>query len=307
MKTALNRLHLLHFGVAGRLWLNAPVFKLSPSMTLLRKSIIFVTIALLAACKSEPTDEEFDIFETEREFYESAHSSLRSSNFQDAIAKLQRMEARFPFGRYAEQAQLELIFGYYRAQQPESARVAADRFIRLHPQHINVDYAYYLRAMASYDEDRSFLNDLLPIDPSKRDPGSARSAFNDFAQLIQRYPDSKYAPDAQQRMVHLRNLLARYEIHVGRYYIERGAYVAAANRGRYVFENFQRTPSVADGLAIMIEAYKLLGMSDLADESLQVLTLNHPDHPQLGANGEFRFRRAASKSLLNLMTFGLFG
>lgn len=272
-----------------------------------RQLALLVVVLLLAACRGDEAADRFDIYETEREFYDSAQGSLRAGNYQDAVLKLQRMESRFPFGRYAEQAQLELIYAYYRSQQPESARVAADRFIRLHPQHINVDYAYYLRAMASYDEDRSFLSDVLPLDPSTRDPGSARTAFNDFAQLIQRYPESKYAPDAQQRMVYLRNLLANYEVHVGRYYIERGAYVAAANRGRYIFENYQQTPAVADGLAIMVEAYKLLGMDQLAGEALEVLTLNHPNHRQLDANGNFRFSRSAAKSWLNILTFGLVG
>ena len=272
-----------------------------------RQLVLLVIVVLLSACRGDEAADRFDIYETEREFYDSAQGSLRAGNFQQAVLKLQRMEARFPFGRYAEQAQLELIYAYYRSQQPESARIAADRFIRLHPQHINVDYAYYLRAMASYDEDRSFLSDVLPIDPSTRDPGSARTAFNDFAQLIQRYPESKYAPDAQQRMVFLRNLLADYEVHVGRYYIERGAYIAAANRGRYVFENYQQTPAVADGLAIMVEAYKLLGMDRLAGETLEVLNLNHPDHPQLDGKGNFRFSRTAAKSWLNILTFGLLG
>jgi len=276
-------------------------------MTQTRAAALLMIVAVLTACRGEDQADRFDIYETEREFYDSAQGSLRAGNFQDAVLKLQRMEARFPFGRYAEQAQLELIFAYYRSLQPESARVAADRFIRLHPQHINVDYAYYLRAMASYDEDRSFLSDILPIDPSTRDPGSARTAFNDFAQLIQRYPESKYAPDAQQRMVHLRNLLANYEVHVGRYYIERGAYIAAANRGRYIFQNYQQTPAVADGLAIMVEPYKLLGMDTLASEALEVLSLNHPEHPQLDGNGAFRFSRSAAKSWINIVTFGILG
>ena len=283
-----------------------PRFSRSGNMSNPIRLALLTFVVLLGGCQGDDEAERFDIYETEREFYDSAQGSLRAGNYQDAVQKLQRMEARFPFGRYAEQAQLELIYAYYRAQQPESARVAADRFIRLHPQHINVDYAYYLRAMASYDEDRSFLSDFLPIDQATRDPGTARTAFTDFAQLIQRYPESKYAPDAQQRMIYLRNLLARYEVHVGRYYIERGAYIAAANRGRYIFENYQQTPAVGDGLAIMVEAYKLLGMEQLANEALEVLTLNHADHPQL-RNGEFRFSRSAARSWLNIVTFGLAG
>jgi outer membrane protein assembly factor BamD len=273
---------------------------------LLLSFCLFVT----AGCTSSQDGNRKSIEESERQFYDSAQRSLRASNYTDAIAKLQGLEARFPFGRFAEQAQLELIYAYYSSAQPESARSAADRFIRLHPKHPNVDYAYYLRGMASYDEDRNLLDRFLPLDPAKRDPGAARESFKDFAQLISRFPDSKYTPDARARMVYLRNLMAASEINVARYYIYRGAYIAAANRGRYVFENFQQTPSVADGLAIMVEAYLNLGLNELADESLQVLVSNYPDHPTVDESGNFRIDKSVSnsdKSWLNIITFGLFG
>lgn len=272
--------------------------------------IILLCTFVTAGCASNSDDKKKSIEETELQFYKSAQGSLRSANYQDAISKLQLLEARFPFGRYAEQAQLELIYAYYNSIQPELARSAADRFIRLHPQHPNVDYAYYLRGMASFDEDRNLLDRFLPLDPAKRDPGAARESFKDFAQLINRFPDSKYAPDAQARMVYLRNLLAAYEIHVASYYIYRGAYIAAANRGRYVFENFQQTPSVADALAIMVEAYLNLELTELAEETLQVLVTNYPDHPILDESGNFQIKKSISnsdKSWLNIITFGLFG
>lgn len=277
----------------------------------IRAFLIILLYTLVAAgCASNRDDKVDSIEETERQFYESSQRSLRSSNYQDAIAKLQRLEARFPFGRYAEQAQLELIYAYYNSIQPESARSAADRFIRLHPQHPNVDYAYYLRGMASFDEDRNLLDRFLPLDPSKRDPGAARESFEYFSQLLNRFPDSKYSPDARSRMVYLRNLLAASEINVAKYYIYRGAYIAAANRGRYVFENFQQTPSVADALAIMVEAYLNLDLFELAEESLQVLVTNYPDHPTLDESGNFQINKSgldSEKSWLNIITFGLFG
>jgi len=154
------------------------------------------------------------------------------------------------------------------------------------------------------------LDRYLPLDPAKRDPGAARDSFNDFALLINKFPDSKYAPDAQMRMIYLRNLLAAHEIHVARYYILRGAYMAAVNRGRYVLENFQRTPSVPDGLAIMVEGYLKLGMKEQADESLKVLALNYPGYQALDENGNFKQSESVSnsdKSWLNIITFGLFG
>lgn len=269
--------------------------------------VFILLLVLLTGCgsKDEPSMEE-----SELQLYRSAQGSLRAANYQDAVTKLQLLEARFPFGRYAEQAQLEIIYAYYKSRQPEAARSAADRFIRLHPQHANVDYAYYLRGMASFEEDQTFLEQFMPIDPAKRDPGAARDAFNDFAQLIERFPDSQYAPDAQKRMVYLRNLLAAYEINVAKYYIYRGAYIAAANRGRYVFENFQGTPAVPDALAVMVEAYYLLEMDELANDTLMVLRTNFPDHTSLDKDGNFKETRSIKnqdRSWLNIITFGLLG
>ncbi|MFT5484803.1 MAG: outer membrane protein assembly factor BamD, partial [Halieaceae bacterium] len=225
---------------------------------------------------------------SEQQLYEDAQRYLRSSNFDLGVRVLQLLESRYPFGRYAEQAQLEIIYAHYQNFEHEAAVESANRFIRLHPQHPSVDYAYYMRGLAAYDEDKGLLDNFLPTDFTKRDPGGARQSFTDFAQLLARYPSSPYAPDAKARMVHLRNLLARYEINVANYYFKRGAYQAAVNRGRYVVENFQQTPAVADGLAVMVQAYLLLDMDDLAQDSLTVLAANYPEHPSIGSNGEFR-------------------
>lgn len=241
--------------------------------------------ALLAACSSNT--KTLDESLSESELYSLAQEDLDAKNYGPAIEALRALESRYPFGRFAEQAQLELIYAYYQNMEPEAARSAADRFIRLHPQHPNVDYAYYMRGMASFTRDRGIFERFLPLDMTRRDPGAARDSFNEFAQLVGRFPDSRYAADARLRMVYLRNLLAAYDVHVGHYYLKRGALVAAANRGRYVVENFQQTPAVADGLAIMVEAYRRLSMDELADDSLAVLQANYPDHPSL-EDGEFR-------------------
>ena len=275
----------------------------------IQATLILATLALLftAGCSK---DEDEDVDSTELEYYESAQGSLRSKNYANAVSKLQLLEARFPFGRYAEQAQLEIIFAYYRSAQPEAARAAADRFIRLHPRHPNVDYAYYLKGLASFDEDENFLAKLFSMDPSTRDPGAARDSFDDFSLLIRRFPNSEYAPDAKKRMQYLRNLLGAAEVHVARYYIHRGAYIAAANRGRYVFENLQGTAAVPDALAIMVEAYQLLGMNSLAEDTLLVLSANFPEHKSLDDEGQFRSRKSVKssrKSWLNILTFGLMG
>ena len=209
-------------------------------------------------------------------------------------AKLKALESRYPFGRYADQAQLELIYANYKNTEPEAAKSAAERFIRLHPQHPNVDYAYYLKGLTSFDQDVGLLARFLPLDMTKRDPGAARDSYNEFAQLTSRFPNSRYAPDAKQRMIYLRNLLAAYEIHVADYYLTRQAYVAAANRGRYVVENFQETPSVGDGLAVMTEAYQRLHLDELAATSLETLKLNYPNHPSL-VDGQFVAYRRRSR------------
>jgi outer membrane protein assembly factor BamD len=266
--------------------------------------LLIAILAVTAACSSK----EADIAENlgENALYQQAQDDLDNKSFTNAISKLKALESRYPFGRYAEQAQLELIYAYFKNGEAEAAKSSAERFIRLHPQHPNVDYAYYLKGLASFEQDRGILARFLPLDMSKRDPGAARDSFNEFAQLTSRFPNSRYSPDAKARMIYLRNLLAAQEVHVGYYYLQRQAYVAAANRGRYVVENFQETPAVGDGLAIMVEAYQRLALTDLADASLETLKLNYPDHPSL-EDGAFvpREKEADNRSWLAKATLGL--
>ncbi|MGH8433057.1 MAG: outer membrane protein assembly factor BamD [Pseudomonas sp.] len=265
--------------------------------------LLIAILALNVACSSNDVVDE-NLSETE--LYQQAQADLDNKSYTSAVSKLKALESRYPFGRYAEQAQLELIYAYYKNMEPEAAKSAAERFIRLHPQHANADYAYYLKGLAAFDQDRGLLARFLPLDMTKRDPGAARDSFNEFAQLTSRYPNSRYSPDAKQRMIYLRNLLAAYEIHVGHYYLKRQAYVAAANRGRYVVENFQETPAVGDGLAIMTEAYQRLALNDLAASSLETLKLNYPNHPSL-VDGQFipLEEEADNRSWLSKATLGL--
>jgi outer membrane protein assembly factor BamD len=266
-----------------------------------------------AGCSSLPffggDEEEPDVPDSsEQELYQSAQRSLRAANYTDAIAKLQALEARYPFGRYAEQAQLELIYAYYMGFQPDAARSAADRFIRLHPQHPNVDYAYYLKGLAAYEKDESFFDRFVVTDRSARDIGAARDSFADFSQLLARYPGSEYAPDARQRMIYLRNLLASAEVNVGRYYLSREAYVAAVNRGRYVVENFPSTPAVPDGLALMIEGYLKLNMPEPANDALRVLIRNYPNYTALDEDYGLVISqevRNRDRSWMNIATLGV--
>jgi outer membrane protein assembly factor BamD len=240
--------------------------------------------ALVAGCGSN--DDEF-ANSTEDRLWELGENSMTVSNWPRAIAVFQQIEAQFPFGRYAAQSQLELIYAYYMNNEPEAARAAADRFIRLYPDHANIDYAYYMKGMSFYSADSRILGRYLPTDPSKRDPGQARESFSDFSQLLSRYPNSPYATDARARMIYLRNLLAAYEIHVAEFYIQRQAYLASLNRARYVVENFQGAPAVPRALEIMVEMYLRLGLNDLADQSLAILKQNHPDSLTLDNNGNF--------------------
>ncbi len=207
-------------------------------------------------------------------FYSEAKDAMDDGDYEQAIKHYEGLEARYPFGRYAIQAKLDVIYAHYKDGEPDSAIAAADRFIRLYPKNPYVDYAYYLKGLANYNRNQSFTSRFLPSDPSQRDAGATLDAFNDFGELVRRFPDSKYAADARQRMLYLRNNLAKYQLHVARYYLERGAYLAAANRANRVITNFQRTDAVEDALEIMIEAYTKLGMTELANDAARVLALN---------------------------------
>ncbi len=299
------------------MWLNSAHMRTpksnTPAVATLLKSvkitISLILVALLFGCASKDELDGMAADTGEQVMYDNAQRYLRSRNFDLAVRSLQLLESRYPFGRYAEQAQLELIYAHYGAYQHEAAVEAADRFIRLHPQHPSVDYAYYMKGLSAFSAKSDIFARFLPTDESSRDTSHAREAFAEFAQLVARFPDSPYAADAKARMVHLRNLLARHEILVANYYFRRGAYLAAANRGRYVVENFQRTPAVADGLAVMAQGYILLGMNDLAEDAIEVLKLNYPDYPALDRDGRFVSDYdldGAHRSIINRATFGLF-
>ncbi|EGV19755.1 outer membrane protein assembly factor BamD [Thiocapsa marina] len=206
--------------------------------------------------------------------YAEASSELDSNNYAKAIEYYEKLEARYPFGRYAMQSQLDIAYTHYRADEPEAAIAAADRFIKLYPQNPYVDYAYYLKGLVNYNRSVGFLDRYVPVDASQRDPGSALDAFVDFSVLVERFPDSRYAEDARQRMLYLRNNLAKHEVNVARYYMRRGAYLAAANRANYVIERFQRTSAVESALEVLIDAYTALGKTELAADAKRVLDLN---------------------------------
>jgi len=248
----------------------------------MRLPSIFLLIALLGLTGCSLLPEQID--ETKdwsaNKLYAEAKEQLAAKNYEKAIQYLETLEARYPFGRYAQQAQLEIAYAYYKFEEPDLGIAAAERFIKIYPRHPNIDYAWYLKGLTNYNRGKTIISRYLPQDPAERDTFNMQTAYNDFEQLMQRYPDSIYAQDAAQRMIHLRNNMAEYELHVADYYMRRGAYVAAANRGKYVIENFQRTPSVPGALIIMVRAYRKLGADDLAADALRVLELNYPDNPE---------------------------
>lgn len=247
---------------------------------------------------------------TQQALYEEAQRSLGSGNYADSIVRLERLEARFPFGAFAEQAQLELIFAHHMVGEHDSALAAADRFIRLHPQHPKVDYAYYMRGLSSLAQDRGIFRRFLGTDISRRDITNIKQAFVYFNELATEFPGSSYAPDARQRMIYIRNVLAAHELNVATYYLGRRAFVAAANRARYVIENFSQTTAAADALAVLIEANWQLGLDDAAHDALEVLALNFPDYHAFDQQGQLVLRKIIDnreRSWLNMVTFGLLG
>jgi len=275
--------------------------------------LLLLSLSLTTGCSwlgssdEEPTEEATEDF-TERDFFEKIQGSLNSGNWTLAISNLQLLESQFPFGKYAEQAQLELIYAHYRSADYESSIASADRFIRLHPQHPNVDYAFYMKGLSEISQASGFFDSFLPTDNSKRDIGSARNAFATLSEFLTRFPKSPYAADSRKRLINLRNQLARAEIHVANYYFSRKAYLAAANRGRFVVENFQQTPAVPDGLAVMAQGYKMLGMQELSDNAVQVLAANYPEHPSLDKDGVFDFDKRLighENSFMGKITLGL--
>ncbi len=215
------------------------------------------------------------------QLYQDAREALDNGEYERAITAYTKLESRFPYGRYAQQAQLETIYAHYKAGETSSAVAAADRFIKFHPRHDNVDYAYYLRGLATFDQSKGFLSGLFNLDPAERDPASVRESFNYFKELVSRFPNSHYTPDAIKRMTVLRNTLAKHEVYAASYYLKRGTYLAAANRAKYVLENYQKATAIPDALVIMVKAYRKMELNDLAADALRVLELNHPTHPGL--------------------------
>ena len=243
--------------------------------------LLLALLLLTSGCSllPEQVDETKDW--SANQLYSEAKQKLAEQNYEKAIEYFEILEARYPFGRYAQQAQLEIAYAYYKYEEPDLAIAAADRFIKVYPRHANVDYAWYIKGLTNYTRGKTFIDKFLPQEPSERDTYTMRAAYDDFSHLVKSYPNSIYAKDSAQRMIYLRNNMAEYEIHVANWYMRRNAYIAAANRSKYVIENYQRTPAVEPALVIAARAYRKLDAPELEADAMRVLRMNYPDSPEI--------------------------
>lgn len=209
--------------------------------------------------------------------YAEATDELRSGNYDTAIKYFEKLEARYPFGTYAQQAQMEIAYAHYRQGDQAQTVAAAERFIKLHPNHPNVDYLYYLRGLANFNDKLGLFDFISKQDPTERDPQAAREAFESFKQLVERFPDSVYAADSRLRMKYLVNAIAQHEVHVASYYYRRGAYVAAVDRAQYAIKEYPNAPATEEALYVMKRSYDAMGMTDLRDDADRVMQKNFPN------------------------------
>lgn len=223
---------------------------------------------------------------TVEQFYQNAKADLDSGNYSGAIKLYEALEARYPFGRYAQQTQLDIAYAYYKDNETAQTVTATDRFIKLHPNHPNLDYALYLKGLAYFKPDLGIFGDLLNLDNADRDPKALRESFEVFKDLVVRYPDSGYAPDARIRMTYLVNALAKHDLSVARYYFNRGGYLAAVNRTQNIVQRYPQAGVLEEALVISIQAYEKMGMPDLAADSKRILEKNFPKNQMIAKEGD---------------------
>ncbi|MFT6269751.1 MAG: outer membrane protein assembly factor BamD [Alphaproteobacteria bacterium] len=247
-----------------------------------RKNLFTAVIAILVALSltacSSVEDEQREMIQNQgaSALYKEAKRSMDIGNFSAAAQILSSIDSKFPFGPLSHQVQLDLIYSYYKTGDVEQTLATIDRFIRLNPNHSDVEYAIYMRGVTNMEQDANLFQAIFNVDRSDRDPSKSKEAFEDFRRLIEKHPDSKYAADGKQRMLHIKNRLAKYEIEVARFYMRREAWVAAANRGRYVLEYFADTEQVQPALEIMVSSYNELGLDELKNNAVKTLRLNYP-------------------------------
>jgi outer membrane protein assembly factor BamD len=243
----------------------------------MRHSLALFLLFTLTACKLlEPLPDGSGPgkYMPVEEMYKHAETELNDGNYETAIKLYETLQSRYPYGRYAQQALLEVAYAYYRQGEAESAVSAADRFIKQYPNHPHIDYAYYVKGLANFNGEISLFQSAGKQDPTERDPKATHDSFAAFRDLVTRFPNSKYAADSRIRMQYLVNAMAKYELHVARYYLRRGAHIAAANRSKGILTQYPNSPSTRDALQILVEAYDAMGMNDLRDDAKRTLEKN---------------------------------
>lgn len=244
--------------------------------------ILLLAVGMSACNKNKKGAESVEVTKFSAEtLYNKAKKSMDLGIWDNAILYYKNLRNQYPFGRYAEQGSLELAYCYYKNYEMELAISTLDRFIKNYPAHEHIDYAYYLKGLVYFDSERGFFEKIRPQQAMDRNQENGKQAFVALKTFLEKYPKSVYAPDAEKRLVYLRNQLAAYEVNVAKYYLRRKAFVAALNRSKFVIESFQKSPSVADALAVSIEAYRQLGQDELAESSTLVLQKNYPNHSYL--------------------------
>jgi outer membrane protein assembly factor BamD len=260
----------------GRIAPARPTFATAMRRLVARLAPAALAALVVAGCGLLPEVKDETAGWSAERLYATAHDELTSGNFTRALKLFETLEARYPYGRYAQQAQLEGAYANYRAGETAQAVASADRFIRAYPNHPNVDYAYYLKGLVHFREDQGLIGYVYEVDLSERDPKAMRESFNAFKELAQKFPDSRYADDAGYRMRYLANALGQYEVHVARYYYNRGAYLAAANRSQAALVNYPKVPANEEALDLLIKSYEKLGLEQLANDSRRVLQATYP-------------------------------
>lgn len=253
----------------------------------MRPILAVIMLFTLTACSSFGSKPDADAKEktaSAETMYQKAKTDLDKKNFESAVKQLESLQSRYPYGRYAQQAQLDLAYAYYRQSDPESAISAADTFIKQYPNNPYIDYAYYVKGLANFTPDMGIFGLTFGQDPTDRDPKAAKDSFAAFKDLVSRFPSSRYAPDSRLRMQYLLDGLAKYEIHVANYYLRRGADIAAVNRAKEVLTEYPNTPSVQDALQILVKGYDIMGLYKLRDDAQRVLNLNFPQTVSAGSN-----------------------
>jgi outer membrane protein assembly factor BamD len=242
------------------------------------------TALFVASCGGDLEDET--VGWSAQRLYGEAKDAMANKDWPRAIRYLEKLEARYPYGRFAQQAQLEIAYAHWKDNERASAIAAVDRFIKMYPNHANVDYAWYLKGLINFNDQYGMMWQLTTPDMSDRDPKSTRESFAAFKEVVTRYPESKYAADSMARMRYLVNALASNEVHVARYYMKRGAYLAAANRAQYAIQHYAQAPATEEAVFLLVLAYDRLGMNDLRDAADRVMRTNFPDSRYLKPGGE---------------------